>query len=86
MKCFTHNSRKISRVSDEIVVFHTGSCNTHCVDFLKGVGAYQMLWHLTGNYDDGCRVHVGVGNACDRIRSAGTRSNQNDAHLSVARA
>jgi len=80
MKRFANNGGEISRLTNEVVVFHAGARNANGIDFLKRVGADQMFRDLTGYYDDWRRIHVGVSDTGDGVGGAWTRRDEHHAY------
>src|SRR5688572_3084974 len=53
-----------------------GTCDSHCINFLKSVGADKWRRHLTGDDYYRSGIHVGVGDAGHGICGAGPGGNQ----------
>ncbi len=76
MKRLAHDCRKISCLTNEVVVLHARPGDTDSVNFLKRIGADQVLRHLAGDHYKRRRIHVSVRNAGHGIRGPWTRSHE----------
>jgi len=81
VKRLLHGRSQVAYVFDQEVVLDDRTGDAHRVALLKCVQADGGRGHLTRDDDHGDAVHVGRGNASDRIGDAGTRSHQGHAHL-----
>ena len=81
MKCLDHGGLQLGTLFHQIVMLGTGTGDAGCVGFLKGVVANQVGRHLPGQADHRHGIHQRVGQACNRIGSAGAGCNENDTGL-----
>ena len=81
IESFFDDARNLGGVPQEVIVLRARSSNADDIRLLEGVVADKGRIHLTGEYDDGHRVHIGGCNACHRIGGprAGRRKGYADA-------
>ena len=69
-------------MGDQIIVLGDGQRDAGDVGFLKGIGADQLAAYLTGDANDGRRIHHGGGDAGDHV--GGARARSRDRHPDLA--
>ena len=57
--------------------------HAHEVYLLEGIGAQCRYGHLSGNHHDGCRVHHGIGNSCQRVGHSRATGNECHPHFAT---
>src|SRR5208337_4236208 len=77
-----HRLRQIGYVLYQEVMFGTGARYAERIRFLKRIAADQFGGNLAGERDNRDRVHHGVDESGDEVRSAGTGRRATDAHSS----
>ena len=81
MESLLDDAGDVVDIPDEIAVLHHGKGHPEKVGLLESPTADHLLGHLTGDGHQGNRIHVGIGDAGDQIRSAGTRGGHADTGL-----
>ncbi|OIQ74367.1 hypothetical protein GALL_439840 [mine drainage metagenome] len=76
-----HHRRQIAHVLDQEVVFHHRTGDAHGVALLEGVETDGRGRHLAGDDHHRNRIHIGRGDAGDRIGRSGARRHQRHADL-----
>ncbi|SPE35177.1 hypothetical protein SBBP1_80011 [Burkholderiales bacterium] len=84
MKRLAYGQREVGHVLDQEIVLHAGTRNADRVAFLEGVLPDRVRRNLAGNDHQRDRIHVGGGNASDRIGDPRTARHQRHTDL-VAR-
>ena len=73
--------RNILRLLHQKAVFNDRAGDTDHVGLLKRILTNEMALDLTRDHDQGYRVHIGRGNARNRVGRAGPRCHQDDTGL-----
>src|SRR6201999_2124475 len=77
---FGDHLRDLVARADQEVVLGDRHRDARDVGFLEGVGADQCATDLTGDGDDGDRVHLGIRQRRDQVRRAGARGRHAHTH------
>ena len=81
VKRFLDGQGQIAHVLDEEVVLDDRPCDAHRIAFLECIQPDRRRGNLAGDDDHRNAVHVGGGDAGDRIGHPGTRRHQSNTHL-----
>ena len=75
-ECLLDGNGQVAHILDQEIVFDAGARDAHRIDFLKRIQTDRRGGDLTGEDHHWNGIHVGSGDAGDRIRRSGTGSDQ----------
>ena len=81
MECLLDRDREVIHVLHQEVVLHARACDAHGVALLEGVLADGERGHLAGDHHHRDRIHVGRGDAGDRVGHARPAGDERNAAL-----
>ncbi|MNN13169.1 hypothetical protein D3C81_1261930 [compost metagenome] len=81
MEGLLQHLRDFRGMLDDEAVLHDRPGNADHVGFLEGIGAHHGARHLAGQHHHGDRIHVGRGNAGNRIGRPRAGGHQHHASL-----